>query len=1036
MNNSDGQGTQKHQVPSTRSLISVGFNDLRRITSLLEAPELAPFDQERLFTCLRVAADPDQALLLLIRIVEKAPDIVEFDDAALQKLFRLLGASEALGEFLIRVPENLDLVAAPHTAVATAPALAGVEDENGEFREAPERLRQLLLESVHADAQQQSPTAGITGTEAMVELRRAYRRQVVAIALIDLMSHDPRALQPLISVWLADLAAATVEAALSVARADALAEHGDQARALDFAVLGLGKTGGRELNYVSDVDVIFVHGLAECEEDPVEKLPSEDALARMAEGLAVSIGNYINQSGPEPGLWEVDPNLRPEGQEGALSRTLDSHLEYYRRWAQTWEFQALLKARPIAGSRSLAQQYLDAIQPMVWSASEREGFVTQVHSMRHRVEANIKTKDRDREIKLGPGGLRDVEFSVQLLQLVHGKTDPNVRCGGTQDAIRTLGEGSYISTDDAMLLTKDYQYLRLLEHRIQLVHMRRTHLMPTKPDELRVLAKSARGIQYLNGDAEGLEHDWQRVRTEVRRLHLQIFFRPLLPSTAALSADEARLSPKAARQRLAALGYKDPRGALQHLSALTEGVSRRAALQRQLLPAMIGWLANGPDPDGGLLGFRRLSESLGRQPWFLKMLRDSSAAAERLCQILSASRYISDMLEHSPESTAWLDHDQDLRPIPMDDQVREMRARVLRHPDTGEAIRHVRMIRRREILRTALADASGLIDQDAVGEALSKADQAAVIAGLHVVERETERDDPLGRVADVAVIAMGRQGGREIGYGSDLDVMFVYARHSGVADDQAKTQATAMVRRIAGLFSAPMKPAIPVEPVLSIDMDLRPEGKQGPLVRSMESYRQYYQRWAEIWEVQALLRARVIAGEDELGDRFERWADSVRYCTPVESAQLREICRIKARVESERLPRGADPSRHVKLGRGGLSDVEWLVQTLQLQHACEHESLQTTSTLQALWELQNLGYLEEEEADQLARAWELAGRIRSGNMIWSARPSDVLPTNRTDLDAIARWCGYDPGNASTFEEDYLRATRHARTVFEKRFYGV
>ncbi|MGM7667509.1 bifunctional [glutamine synthetase] adenylyltransferase/[glutamine synthetase]-adenylyl-L-tyrosine phosphorylase [Microbacterium sp. A93] len=1025
--------------PGRKTLVSAGFADWSRARELLASPELDALDRDGLVEALAHAPDPDQALILLIRLLERAPAVARVlgDAHGSLALARLLGTSEALGEFLIRRPDHVDLLTDPDAAAATAPVLGP-----GGLAADSSPLRSLLLESVGADPSAARPVATLRGKEAAAALRIAYRRQLTALAIRDVTAADPRAAEPAVSAWLADLAGAAIEAGLAASRADAVEQFGPDTDRVGLSVIGMGKCGARELNYISDVDVIFVH-------DSV--LGDDHRAASIASALASGISKYATAAAPEQGLWEIDANLRPEGKDGALSRTVESHAEYYRRWAHTWEFQALLKARPIAGDPDLGTEYIETIWPLVWTSSEREGFVASVQEMRGRVLANIAHQNRDREIKLGAGGLRDVEFTVQLLQLVHGKTEESVRVRNTLRAIRALEERSFIGRKDAETLSAAYRYLRLLEHRIQLVHLRRTHLMPDTSQALWVLARAAKGPGELGpSDAAGLTSLWKRTRKTVRSLHERIFYRPLLSTTAALSADEARLTPEAVRQRLAALGYLDPAGAIQHIEALTAGVSRRSALQRQLLPVMLGWLASGPNPDGGLLGFRRLSESLGNSPWFLGMLRDSSAAAERLCQILSLSSYISDMLEHLPEAAAWLGRDRDLVPMSFETQWQEIRAKMSRHPDPDEAIRQIRLIRQREILRTAIADAAGLLDQDAVGRALSDADRAAVLGALHVAENslfghpDQRMQGPGGageagraeELTDVLVVAMGRQGGREIGYGSDLDVLFVHRPRTGADVDAAQRQAVDLSKLVTSLLTKPCRPPVLGERPLVMDADLRPEGKKGPLVRSLDSYREYYRRWAEIWEVQALLKARPVAGSADLAEEFTAWADSVRYAGDPGAASIREIRRIKARVEAERLPRGADPARHLKLGRGGLTDVEWLIQTLQLQHAADYASLRTPSSMDALEALAHEGILPAEDAEVLDRAWHLATRIRAGNIVWSGKPSDTLPTKRQDLEAVARWCGYELGQAAQLEEDYLRSTRHARQVFEKHFYGA
>jgi len=439
------------------------------------------------------------------------------------------------------------------------------------------------------------------------------------------------------------------------------------------------------------------------------------------------------------------------------------------------------------------------------------------------------------------------------------------------------------------------------------------------------------------------------------------------------------------------------------------------------------------DPDAGLLAFRRVSEALGTTHWYLGMLRDSTAAAERLCHVLANSRLIADLLEVSPESVAWLGTDKELVPLSFESQWLEITSKMSRHADPESAMRLIRLIRRREILRVAIADSAGLLDQDQVGEALADTDRAAVLGALRVAETIITAGEPLK--THVLVVAMGRQGGREIGYGSDADVMYVHRGLPGVPEEEAQAQALQIVGKLSSLLTQPLKPAILAERVLAVDADLRPEGKSGPMVRSLQSYAEYYRRWSLVWEAQALLRARPMAGDDALAEEFVALIDTIRYPESLSDQDVREVRRVKARVEAERLPRGADPARHLKLGRGGLSDVEWLAQLLQLRHAGRHPELRTTSTVDALEAAAALDLMDAGDTVILLRAWRLASRIRSANVIWTGRPSDLLPSSRRDLEAVARWCGYGQGNAAALEEDYLRLSRRARAVFERVFYG-
>ncbi|MDK1360950.1 bifunctional [glutamine synthetase] adenylyltransferase/[glutamine synthetase]-adenylyl-L-tyrosine phosphorylase [Arthrobacter sp. zg-Y1219] len=998
----------------TRRLIAAGFTDLEKSSRFLQAPELEGLDEAVLFTGFLQAADPDLALQSLVRLLDRVPELrelVEGGEEASEALFRLLGASEALAEFLMRHPEAADSLRVPLRA---------------EPAEVPgDILRASLLESVKAGTGD-APVAGLTGTEAYVALRARYRKHLLDLAVRDLGAASPADVLPAVGRELADLAGAALEAALAVSRAELAASYSaEDISRVRLAVIAMGKCGARELNYISDVDVIYVMESAGLD---------ETLAAKIGTALAAGISRAINASAPEPALWEVDTNLRPEGKDGPLVRTLDSHLSYYTRWAHTWEFQALLKARAAAGDPDLGRRYEEAVAPLIWSSTEREGFVESVQAMRRRVTDNIPGHEEARQLKLGSGGLRDVEFTVQLLQLVHGRTDETLRVRATTAAIAALSEGGYIGRSDAVDLDAAYRYLRVLEHRIQLVHMRRTHLMPDTEPALRALAKAASGsLAVGRPTAERLTDTWQRTKRLVRRLHESIFYRPLLNTASNLSVDEVKLSPAAAQARLAALGYADPKGAMRHIEALTVGISRRAALQRQLLPVLLGWLADGVDPDAGLLGFRRLSESLGETHWYLGMLRDSSAAGERLCSILSSSRFITDLLEVSPEATAWLATDKDLTPLSFDAQWQEIRSKMSRHPDPRAAMRLVRLIRRREMLRIALADSAGLLTQEEVGRALADADRAAVLGALHVAEGEVFAGEE--RLTDMLVVAMGRQGGREIGYGSDADVLYVHRAVPGADPGAAQSQAERIVGQLSALLQQPCTPAILAEKVLVLDAGLRPEGRNGPLVRSLGSYREYYSRWSLIWEAQALVRARPMAGSDDLAEDFIDLIDPIRYSAGVSENDIREIRRIKARVENERLPRGADSSRQLKLGRGALSDVEWLVQLLQLEHAGTHPELRTTATLPALDAIAAAGLLPEADTAILREAWLLASRIRSANVIRGGRNPDVLPSSRRELEAVARWCGYGAGQGGVLEENYLRITRRSRAVFERWFYG-
>ncbi|WP_084130593.1 bifunctional [glutamine synthetase] adenylyltransferase/[glutamine synthetase]-adenylyl-L-tyrosine phosphorylase [Demequina sp. NBRC 110055] len=945
-------------------------------------------------------ADPDSGLLQLLRLAESARDAGHLDTlTALRdteagaRLGVLLGGSLALGDFLIRHPEYLaDLAAWPEGQSFTA-----VD------------VRAALLEAVGADSAAEVPVATVTGDAGVGAMRVAYRRQLLRVAAEDLYHATPPAIFPEVGRALADLAGAALEAGLAVARAD-LPTHVNTR----LVIIGMGKCGGRELNYVSDVDVIFAA-------EPADGA-SEEASIKAATRLAAAASRACDKPGAEPPLWQVDANLRPEGKDGALVRNLASHRAYYERWAESWEFQALLKARPIAGDREIGERYVDLVQPMVWSAVEREGFVQGAQAMRRRVEEHVPAEVADRQIKLGAGGLRDVEFTVQLLQLVHGRHDETLRSRTTLTALRALRDGGYVGRADAAKMERSYRQLRVWEHRLQLRKLQRTHLMPDDEEGRRALARAS-GFATL----EYMDEVWHDIRRDVRAMHLEMFYRPILPMVASLSADEARLDDSAARARLAAVGFDDAQAAQRHIAALTDGVSRRAAIQRQLLPAMIGWFAQGAEPDAGLLAFRKLSEKLADSQWYLKLLRDSAAAAQRLARLLSNSAYVTDALLGSAESITWLDNDADLAPRPRERLWSEADAILRRSDDADQCITSLRGLRRRELARVASADVLGLITP--VEAAASVTDTADVLieGALRIATAEVAREAGLDALpVRMLVVAMGRYGGSEMGYTSDADVQFVW---DGEAEEGQKL-AVKVAQRVRKLLQA-----VSSQPSLEIDADLRPEGRGGPLARSLASCTEYYGRWSDPWEAQALLRARPCAGDEDLAAAFVTMIDTVRYPPELPAGALRQMRTLKARMESERLPRGLDPRRHLKLGPGGLSDVEWSVQRLQLEHAHAHPALRTTRTLEALEAATDAGLIDAADAAILAEAWRLATDLRGAIALRGrTKDRDVLPGDSRELGVLAGILSLRLTGAQLVDR-YGRVTRRARAVTERVFFG-
>ncbi|OIN79654.1 bifunctional [glutamine synthetase] adenylyltransferase/[glutamine synthetase]-adenylyl-L-tyrosine phosphorylase [Mycobacterium malmoense] len=947
------------------------------------------------------APDPDAALRALVRLSDN-PDAGwdELNAALLTerdlrgRLFAVLGSSLALGDHLATHPQSWKLLRGK-VKLPTRDELCAA------FTECADEVSA-------ADA-------------AVSRLRTLYRDRLLVLAALDVaatVEDEPVVPFTLVAAHLSDIADAALAAALRVAEATVCGDRTPPR----LAVIAMGKCGARELNYVSDVDVIFV---AEHADTVTTRVASE--MMRVASAA----------------FFQVDAGLRPEGRSGELVRTLESHVAYYQRWAKTWEFQALLKARAAVGDAELGERYVAALTPMVWVACEREDFVVEVQAMRRRVERLVPAEVRAREIKLGSGGLRDVEFAVQLLQLVHGRSDESLHVASTVDALAALGQGGYIGREDAANLTASYEFLRLLEHRLQLQRLKRTHLLPEVDDEeaVRWLARAAHIRPDGRHDAAGvLREELRHQNVRVSQLHAKLFYQPLLESIGPAGLEISNgMTSEAAERQLAALGYEGPQTALKHMSALVNQSGRRGRVQSVLLPRLLNWMSYAPDPDAGLLAYRRLSEALAGESWYLATLRDKPAVAKRLMHVLGTSAYVPDLLMRAPRVI------QDYGDGPAGPKLLETEpaavARALiasasRYTDPVRAIAGARTLRRRELARIGSADLLGMLYVTDVCKALTSVWVAVLQAALDAMIRANLPDDgpqngPQKRRAPaaLAVIGMGRLGGAELGYGSDADVMFVCEPAHGVEDSVAIRWSTSVAEQVRTLLGTPS-----VDPPLDVDANLRPEGRNGPLVRTLGAYAAYYAQWAQPWEIQALLRAHAVAGDADLGQRFLLMADETRYPPNGVSAEaVREIRRIKARVESERLPRGADPNTHTKLGRGGLADIEWTVQLLQLRHAREVPALHNTSTLESLDAIAAADLVPAADVELLRQAWLTATRARNALVLVRGKPTDQLPGPGRQLNAVAVAAGWPTDDGSEFLDNYLRVTRRAKAVVRKVF---
>jgi len=987
-------------------LARLGFADPKAAARDLEqmglwpAPDRAGQGARRLVRDIADCAHPEAALRALRRLGEQPGgaaviELLRRRPGFRSRMLAVLGASISLGESLAASPDEAELLA--DGAAFARPRR-------------PEALRRDALEAVCA--------AG--WAQGLAAIRNFKRRQTLRVAVRDLAG----AADLVETVReLSALAEACLEAGLALATARTLEESGFSSPPCRFGVIGMGKLGGSELNYHSDIDVMFVF-------EPVAGLDS-DALG-FATKVSERLLEALSAVTPEGAAFRVDANLRPEGKHGPLARSLDSYRAYWERWAQTWEFQSLIKARPVAGDVTLGQEFMRAATPFVYPERLAPEAVAEVRRMKARVESSQPARaGGERQVKLGRGGIRDVEFSVQLLQMVHGRHDESLRSGTTLEALRALAVGGYVGEEDASELSEAYVFLRTVEHRLQLAQSRRTHTIPEDALRRTWLARTMGFRDTPEATAlDAFESRWRRVAGTVRALHEKLFYRPLLE---AFGAVPAGLDSKAAAERLEVLGYRHPDVALRHLEAMTSGVSRRARVLRTMLPVMLDWLAEAPDPDGGLAALRTLAEAMGDRPSFLGALRDNPPVAELACRILGSSQLLADFLVRSPETFAALSDLRALRePKTREDLVGEAMALLDWQAGLDAQSEALRRFKRREFLRTAIRDLAGLADIVEVGGELSALAEACLEAGLALATARTLEESGLSSPpCRFGVIGMGKLGGSELNYHSDIDVMFVFEPVAGL-DSDALGFATKVSERLLEALSAVTREGA----AFRVDANLRPEGKHGPLARSLDSYRAYWERWAQTWEFQALIKARPVAGDVALGQEFMRAATPFVYPERLAPEAVAEVRRMKARVEKERLPAGQDPRFNVKLGIGGLADVEWTVQLLQMRNGGGLGALRVAGTLDGVEALRREGLLPGRDADWLVEAARFLNRVRNLAFLASGRAEDSLPRNVDEMERLARIMGYSAPGRQAFLEDYRRITRRCRQVTTRHFYGT
>jgi glutamate-ammonia-ligase adenylyltransferase len=994
-----------------------------------------------LFGALRKVPDPDLALNNLERYAEKALDrhfllgLFRDNPRILHLALTIFGSSQFLSDILVRHPQLFEWLLEP--GILNTPRLK--EDLGAELTR--------LVEGVREPERKWSL------------LRRFKAQEILRIGLQDLIGRQTLAG---ITEELSNLADVLMDEAVRFCRADLTRRHGapqlpvetGRMRECPFVVLGMGKLGGRELNFSSDVDPIFLYeeegetaGVPDGGGGVAGRISHQEFFRKLGEMLVKG----MMEATPDGSLYRVDLRLRPEGRSGAIASSLHACEIYYEAWGQTWERQALIKARPMAGDRVLGEEFLRMVTPFVYRQSLDPRALEEIRAMKDRITVSGEKERRGRRnVKLGSGGIREIEFLVQGFQLLHGGKNPWVREPNTLRALHRLAGQRLLADADFEVLVRAYTFLRRLEHRLQIMHDRQTHSLPEEPRELDRVARRM-GFQPPEHPEPGpaLLAEYERHTHGVRQRYegflrgarvtgmgqdepaadaLSLFF------TAALPAEELKA-------RLAPVGFEDVERALRNLVLMREGeaVSHHGPEVRRALgrmaPGLLTACAAVPDPDLALSTFERFVASAAAQGGVLGLLADTPDLLALLIRLFGTSEFLSLALLRQPELLDVL-----LAPTPMaqDGQarVREELDRAVEAAAPGSArLDALRRIKKGEELRIGLRDIGGSGDVTETQRALTVLAEACLAAALALAEKDlTERygrPDPAGFV----VVGMGKLGGRELGYGSDLDLLFVYRAEGQTTGPEQVSHAeyfSKLVDRLTKILTSITQEGA----AYRVDARLRPGGQKGTLALPLQGLETHFARMAELWERQAYIKARPVAGDSELGEEVRAAAARFAYEGPDEPHLAERILAMRHRMETEKAaPKGQ--GAHVKLGSGGIVDIEFLVQYLQLTHGGRDASVRSPNTLEALGALAQAGLLAADAADALGASYRFLRRVETRLRIVADLSVNTLPSAPAKLEKLAKRMGYAAGPDAAAREqflaDYTARTERVRQIVSRIF---
>jgi glutamate-ammonia-ligase adenylyltransferase len=972
---------------------------------------------------LKDSPSPALARANLDRLIESAgpQTLKSFAAAKLPALFGLLGGSGFLSEVLVRQGKHWPERFSRQLDVTT--------------KAAAEHRRELLQEIRKCQ----------TFDDFCAALRRHKQREYLRIGARDLTAEI--SMEETVRELTA-LAEAALEAAYQFSRTEVEIDYGPlnlpgSDKPNRFLVLGMGKLGGGELNFSSDIDVIFLYESDEGESagGVKGKLAPRELFTAVGKKIIQAMGQ-VTENGF---VFRIDLRLRPLGANGPLVQSIGSAMFYYESWGQCWERAAMIKARPVAGACDLGHRFLKDLEPFVYRRYLDYTTVDELRHMKARIESG-----KERNVKLGLGGIREIEFFTQALQLVNGGYEPSLRSPSTLTALAELARHHFISAKERDWLTGAYCFLRQVEHKVQIVQEAHAHSIPEGKDEEQALARRLGYRRKGNrSEREQFWRDYRRHTRNVRSMFDRLFYGAQKEIEQEVAAGAGSVWNDLDRKELVTAelskaGFVDPLRAYENLLAVRDGETyqppspRRLKVMRLLGPVLMKEIISSSAPDRALLNLAEFSHRIGGRTGFLTLLAENPETMRLLITLFAESQFLTDLFLNRPELIDTLIR-VDLTRVDKsrEEMLEELRRAIAEQDDVEGKLNALRRYKAEEFIRIGLHDLGGTLDLMQVLTQLSGLADACLEAALEMTLAELTQKYGAVSHGQFAIVGGGKLGGRELDYNSDLDLIFVYDAGAEAATSGGLPAHEYYVRvgqKLLTYLSAPTEEGI----AYKIDMQLRPSGKSGPLVSSLDAFREYHKSSSQLWERQALIKTRCVAGDRPLGSEVERITQAFAYGRGLERHEVGEIHHLRMRMERE-LAGESETRFNLKKGRGGLVDIEFVTQMLQLTHGWRFAGLRRRETLEALRALHDVKILKGEEYRVLADGYLFLRRLDHRLRLERDQSIDAFEAEPGRGDSIAQALGYRGGirrnvnSGAKLLREYQMRRERVRACYERYF---